>query len=367
MAGNPITQPELNRATLARQWLLRREAATPGDAIAHLVGLQAQEARPPFIGLWSRLASFRREYLIDLLLNREVVRATALRATLHLMTAGDFLALRGTFQPMLTEAMRAVLRQRCEDLDIPGAVETARAFFTGGDFTFDDLRDHFRTQNPDSDERAMAYAVRTHLPLVQAPDSSAWGFPGSAKFAPAEDWLGRPIDQSERKEELARRYLAAFGPASATDIQAWSGVKGFSSILKEMRDELVVFKDERGRELFDLPDSPRPSPDVPAPARFLPDYDNLLLLAYSDRSRIIADEHRKQVVTANLRVLATFLVEGFVAGTWKIERKKTKATLILTPFAPLSAGAHDDLAGEGEKLLAFAEPDAATHEIVFRD
>lgn len=361
-----MTPRELNRATMARQWLLSREDASPLDAIAHLAGMQAQEARPPFIGLWSRLHHFRREDLTSLLIERKVVRATAMRATLHLMAAGDFLALRATLQPMLTEAMRSVLRGRCENLDVAGAVETARRFFAGGDFDFDDLRKELLANEPACDERALAYAVRMHLPLVQVADGSAWGFPSSARFAPAESWLGRPIEECERKEELVHRYLAAFGPASATDAQAWSGLKGLAAVFKSMRDDLVVFKDERGREIFDLPDSPRPSPDTMAPARFLPDYDNLLL-AYSDRTRIISDEHRKRVVTANLRVLATFTVDGFVAGAWKIERKKAKASLILQPFAPIGLGARDDLAAEGKHLLNFIEPDAPVHEIDFRE
>jgi len=159
-----------------------------------------------------------------------------------------------------------------------------------------------------------------------------------------------------------RRHLAAFGPASAADVQSWSGVGAMKTLLKGMRDELVVFADESGRELFDLPDAPRPDGDVPAPVRFLPEFDNLVL-AHDDRSRLIADEHRPLVTTKNLRVRATFLVGGRVAGTWTIELKRKVATLRLAPFAQLTRALVKELTAEGEALVRFAEPDATGHEV----
>ncbi len=165
------------------------------------------------------------------------------------------------------------------------------------------------------------------------------------------------------RQALARRYLGAFGPASAKDLQVWSGVGGMKAVLDGMADELVVFTDERGRrELFDLPDAPRPGADVPAPPRFLPEFDNLVL-AHDDRSRVIADEHRPLVTTKNLRVRATFLLDGVVAGTWTIAVRRKVATLQIAPFGSLPKRAVKPLTAEGEALLRFAEPEAKDYEV----
>jgi hypothetical protein len=366
MAVAPITRRELNRATLSRQWLLKREAFPPPACLERVVGLQAQEARPPFVGLWSRLETFDRKDLVQLLHDRKAVRATAMRGTLHVMSENDYIAFRAALQPMLTAGMQSILRKRTDGLDIGGVVDIARDFFAHCDRTFDDFRKYLLANDPNCDERALAYAVRTHLALVQVPDESPWGYPSSAKFAPAEAWLGKTIDSEQNLDGLILRYLASFGPASATDAQTWLGAGGLAPVFNRLRERLIVYKDDRGRELFDLPDSPHPSADTPAPVRFLPDYDNLLL-AHSDRSRVIADEYRGRVVTANLRVLATFLVDGFVAGTWKIESKKAKATLTIQPFEPLSKTVQEELAEEGERLLRFIEPEAVRVDFSFQE
>jgi hypothetical protein len=366
MPPQTITRKELNRATLARQYLLRRENTTAVQAIERLIGMQAQEARPPFIGLWSRLESFTRDDLTRLLMDRSVVRATAMRGTLHLMTAADYGSLRATLQPALTLGMQSVLRQRVDGLDVADVVARGRAFFSAAPATFDDLRVSLAQADPNCDERALAYVVRTHLPLALVPEDTLWGYPAAARFTPADLWLGAAPDDAEKPDELARRYLAAFGPATAADIQAWSGMKGFKEVLDGLRPELRTFRDERKRELFDLPDAPLPGADTEAPIRFLPEYDNILL-AHADRSRIISDEHRKRVVTPNLRVLATFLVDGFVAGLWSIERRKKAATLVLKPFHPLPQSAQDDLIAEGHRLLRFSEEGMQSFDVRIQD
>ncbi len=365
-----LTIRQLNRALLARQMLLAREAWTPAAVIERLVGLQAQLARPPFVGLWTRIEGFRRADLLEALRKREILRATAMRGTLHLMTASDYVDLRGTLQPMLTKGMQAILRERSQDLDLEALQAEARAFFGSAPATFDALRDHLRAglkaRNVTADERAMAYAIRMHLPLVQVPTDDAWGFPAAADFALADSWLGKPVPVDETPAHaLVRRYLAAFGPATPRDAQVWSGLPALKPVFEDLRSELVTFRDERKRELFDLPDAPRyleGSEDTPAPVRFLPEFDNLVL-GHDDRTRVIADEHRPRVTLKNLQVRATFLVDGFVAGTWKVERKKKSAALILEPFSPLDSGAIEELEREGEALLRFVEEDAPAREI----
>jgi hypothetical protein len=364
-----VSAPELslralNRATLARQMLLERATVPVETAVARLVGMQAQIPRPPYLGLWTRLAGFERETLSAALRERRVVRATAWRGTLHLLTTEDLLAFRGALQPMLSRGMKSILRNRAESFDMEELLAAARTFFLQQPATFDAVRGHLAARFPVADERAMGYAVRTHLPLVQVPDDSAWGFPAAAGFALAEDWLGREIPGgSDGLPALVRRYLAAFGPASVTDAQNWSGIGGLRATFEALREELATFRDPRGRELFDFADAPRPNEGTPAPVRFLPEYDNLVL-GHDDRSRIVADAHRPKLVTKNLQVPATFLVDGFVAGTFRIERKKKTATLTLAPFGKLPKRDLRALEQEGSALLGFVEPEAETRDIV---
>jgi DNA glycosylase AlkZ-like len=195
------------------------------------------------------------------------------------------------------------------------------------------------------------------------PIEAPWSFPVSADFATAESWLGREISTVEEPaHQLVRRYLAAFGPATVTDAQSWSALSGLKPVFEDLRPELVTFRDDKKRELFDLPEAPRPAADVPAPVRFVADFDNLVL-AHVDRRRVIADEHRPKVVTKNLLVRATFLVDGFVAGLWKVERKKKVASLVLEPFQPLDKKTLKALEAEGDRLLAFQEEDAPVREV----
>jgi hypothetical protein len=359
-----LTTRELNRATLARQMLLGREKTPALRAVERLAGLQAQLARPPFIGLWSRVAGFRPEQLTRLAHDRKVVRATLMRCTLHLVSTKDYQALRQTFQPMLTAAMRAVFKHRAGDIDVERLKVTARACLDQRPQPFETLRTELARCYPDIDARALGYAVRTHLPLVQVPTDTRWGWPGAADFATAESWLGSPVHAQADAKGLALRYLAAFGPASARDAMAWSGVGELQEAFAALRSRLRVFRDEKGRELLDLPQAPRPGGATPAPVRFLPDYDNLLL-GHADRTRVISDEHRRRVATRNLQILATFLVDGIVSGTWRIERSRTTARLLLTPFVDVPRKARAELTTEGRALLAFCEPDAVTAEVRF--
>ena len=360
-----LTRQQLNRATLARQLLLQREPVTATAAVERLAGMQAQEPKHPFIGLWTRVEGFDAEDLRRALLEREVVRATLMRSTLHLMSAPDYAALRMSMQPPLSVALR-VLGPRSQGLDLEAVLPAARALLAGRPLAFDPIRAALSEQFPDVDHRALGYAVRTLVPLVMVPsEDGRWGFPRVAEFTLAEEWLGEPPGEEDR-EALVRRYLAAFGPASAADVQTWSGVGGMKAVLDGMRDGLDVFADERGRELFDLPDAPRPDADVLAPPRFLPEFDNLVL-AHDDRSRVIADEHRPLVTTKNLRVRATFLVDGTVAGTWTIDAKRRLATLRIAPFATLGTRVRAAVAEEGEALVRFAEPEAAAHAVTFEE
>jgi hypothetical protein len=365
-----LSRRALNRAMLARQMLLRREAIKPVAAIERLLALQAQLARPPFIALWSRLADFRRQDLIAAIDKRVLVRATMMRATIHLLTRHDFIAFRPVIQPVLTLAHQAILKDRAKGIEIEKLLAAARAFFDENACTLDELRKHL-VSGPFSklDERAMGYIVKMQLPLVQLPEAGAmWAYPAAANFAVAESWLDEPLTLASDKETapspqaFALRYFAAFGPASVQDFQSWAGFKTMRAVIEELRPKLQTFRDQGGRELFDLPKAPRPSGDEEAPVRFLPEFDNVIL-GYADRDRIIDAAHKPALLTKNLLVPATFLVDGFIAGRWTLDTKKGIARLGLKPFGALTKAARTALSEEGEQLLRFVEPDAKSHVV----
>jgi len=361
-----LTLRELNRATLARQMLLDRQAIPVLDAVERLAGLQAQVTSPPYVGLWTRLRDFRREDLTRLMEERQVVRATLMRATLHLMTAEDYLLLRPALQPALTRSMNSIAGKRLDGLDVDRLVGAAREYFEREPHPFADLRPLLSELEPDRDPSALAYAVRTSLPLVQVPSGGVWGYSGKAPFTTAERWLGRALSGSEDPRRLVLKYLAAFGPATVRDVQTWSGRMQLKQPVEELRAELRTFRDERGNELLDLPDAALPPEDTPAPPRFVPDYDNLVL-SHADRGRVISDEHRKKVFLSAARVRATFLIDGFVRGAWKVEKTRKTATLVIEPFEPISTEDRAALSDEGERLVRFlAEPQGAeTFEVRF--
>ncbi|MSU49614.1 MAG: winged helix DNA-binding domain-containing protein [Opitutus sp.] len=367
-AGTParLTLRELNRATLARQLLLSRENLGVPAALERVAGLQAQLPGPPNIGLWSRLENFSRPHVIDLLESRAIVRAPLLRGTLHLVSAADYAQFRAVVAPMLHRSLAGMDAGRLRGIDPVALSDEARPFLRECPRTQDEVREFLGARHPKLDVRMVGHAVRMHLPLVQVPErgAGAWDFPAMPRFALAEAWIGRPLATSADPRELIRRYLAAFGPASARDFQTWSALTGAREEFARLRSELRVFNDENGRELFDLPDAPLPGGDAPAPVRFLPEYDNVLL-AHHDRNRVIAEEHRPRVFLPGLRVAATLLVEGMVRGTWKIERAKKNTTLVVTPFAALAKKDREAVEREAGQLARFVEPTANEWSVSF--
>jgi hypothetical protein len=359
----------LNRATLARQSLLERSSSTVPEVVARLVGLQSQLPSPPYVGLWTRLADFEPRTLTDLMTDRVIVRSTLMRYTLHLIGAADYRWLRPTLQPVLDRAQRSAFRSRLNGLD-PGDIAAYGAdLMAGRELTMSELRARLVERWPDADPTALGYSVQYLVPLVHVPPCGTWKQGGAVRLALAADRLGAAVDGTPDPVRLVRRYLAAFGPASVRDVQAWSGLTRLADVVEARRPELAVFRDEAGVELFDLPEAPRPAPDTPAPVRFLPEYDNLMV-AFADRRRVMTDEQRKVISSGaggrtrtrhggQGAVAATVLVDGTVRATWKIERAARRATLVVEPFEPLTAAERDDVVAEAERLLGFCEPDAA--------
>jgi len=359
-----LSQRALNRALMARQLLLKREKLQPLAVIEQLAGMQAQVPRPPFVGLWTRLQRFDPDSLLALARSKKIVRATAMRGTIHLLSTRDFLSFRPLLSDSLAKGAWAIAGRRLGAVDIEPFHEAGRAFFAKNAAPFEGLRDLLGRKFPRHDVRAMAYVVRLGIPLVMVPtDDDRWGWPGNAAFTLADAWFGKQEPAAPLPMEgMVRRYLAAFGPATPGDAQTWSGIPGMREVFERMRRELVTFRDERKRELFDLPEAPRPDEDTPAPVRFLPEYDNVVL-SHDDRSRIVATEHRSKLVLKNLVVLGGFTVDGFVAGTWKVEVKRKETVLTLSPFAALAKKAKAEVEAEAERLVEFLEPDSPKHTV----
>lgn len=363
MEDRILTRRQLNRALLARQLLLERAEVSILEAVERLAGLQSQIPNPPYIGLWTRLRNFQRDDLTQLIAQQKIVRTAMMRSTLHLVTAADHQRFRPTIQPALSRALNAFFGQRAKGLDIEKLVAAARPFLEEKPRTMGELGKRLSEIEPERDADAMNYAVRTFLPLVQVHPGGTWGS-GSAAYTTAELWFD-PVD-SEDLRGLLFRYLAAFGPASVMDFQTWTGMTNLKADLEQFKPELHIFRDEQGKELFDLPGMPLPPEDAPAPLRFIPEYDNLLI-GHADRARVIADEFRPKVFLSAGRVRSTFLVDGFVRGAWKIERAKKSAALIIEPFADLTDSDRAGLIEEGERLLRFIEDKAETFEVRFVD
>lgn len=366
MAIRTLNLRELNRATLARQMLLKRETLSVSDAVERLAGMQAQLASAPFVGLWTRLENFKREDLAKEIENRKIIKATLMRATLHLFTAEDFLRFRATLQPVLSGAGEAIAKQRGSDFDQEKLLKAARKFIAEQPRTFAEISEMVTELMPGQDIGALRYTIRTQIPLVQVPVSGGWSYPGKPAFTLAESWIGKKIPAKENLRDLVLRYLAAFGPASPTDMQTWCGysLPALKAEFEKLKSELTVYLNEKRQELFDLPTINLPKEDAPAPIRFLPEFDNLLL-SHKNRNRIVPDEYRSKVYLPALRVAATILVDGFVRGAWKVEKTKTAATLLIEPFAKLTKQDRAALAEEGEKLIRFIEPTAKSFDLEF--
>lgn len=354
-AGPVLGKRALNRALLARQMLLERSDRTPLAAVEHLGGLQAQVPTDPYTALWSRLAGFDPVALSDLIATRKAVRVATLRGTLHLHSAADALALRAWVQPVLTRTLNSTAHAKAiVGLDTAKLVAFGRKALERQAMTLSDLRDLLAEEFPGRDAGGMSWAFHYLTPLVQLPPRGLWRQGGAAKLATIETWLGRE-GKAIHAEAAVLRYLAAYGPASVMDMQAWSGLTKLGAAFEALRPKLATFTDETGRELFDLPDAPRPDADTPAPPRFMPVYDNAVL-GFANRDRILAAAPPR-AVPQNTNVRA-FLIDGFVAGFWKLEEAKGKATLTLEPFAKLAKKDQRALFAEGANLAAFLEPEA---------
>jgi hypothetical protein len=359
-----LSRRALNRATLERQLLLRRAELPVLDAVQHLVGLQAQEPPDPYTALWSRLADFDPHELGRLLEERRVVRIALMRSTIHLVTADDCLELRPLVQPVL-DAELARYRD-LDGVDIDAVLAFGRRLVEERPRSARELRAALAERFPDHDAGDLTYACRNLLAFVQVPPRGVWGKRSQVVSTTAESWLGSPLEPRPSLDAMVLRYLGAFGPATPGDVSTWSRLTGMREVVERLRSKLRTFRDERGRELFDLPDAPRPDPDTPAPVRFLPEYDNVAL-SHSDRSRFIAAGERARLSRIEGRIHGSLLHDGFLYGVWRLDRDRTSgaATLVVTEARPSTKRARAAVAAEGRRYVRFAAADATGVEVTF--
>jgi Winged helix DNA-binding domain len=352
-----LSQRALNRALLARQHLLRRRKTSAADEIEHLVGMQAQVPNSPYVGLWTRLEGFQPHQLADLINTRRAVRLGLMRNTIHLVTARDSLAQRPLYQSLFDRAWQTShFGRNLVGIDIRAVIAKANALMEERPRTFSELGNLLQQHWPDRDATSLAYAIRYLVPIVQVPPRGVWGKSAQPTWTSTDLWLGRPLKTKPSIDKLIQRYLAAFGPASVADMSSWSGLTGLRVAVERLRPQLRTFRDERGRELFDVPDGSLPDPKTPAPPRFLPEFDNLLI-GHHDRTRVIDHAYRHVIF------IGTLLVDGFVQGTWVIKRQRDAATLTIEPLRHLTATERKTIVEEGERLLDFAAAEAGRRDV----
>lgn len=352
-----LSARQLNRALLARQFLLERTRKPPLEVVEHLVGMQSQVPLSPYVGLWSRVSHFQPADLAATLQSRETVRIVLMRATIHLVSARDALLLRPLLKPVLDRTnFTGHNGKQIEGVDPAELARRGREILEEQPRTREELGKLLKERWTGHQATSLAYAVQLLVPLAQIPPRGVWGLaPGRGVHATLNTWLGAESLPEPSITEVVSRYLRAFGPASVQDVQTWSGLTRLAEVAERL--PLRRFSDENGRTLFDHEDSPRPDEDTPAPPRFLPEFDNVAL-SHADRTRIISPGFNGSSTRG------CFTVDGFVAGTWRIERKKQTATLLVAPYRSLPERDSALVEAEGRRLLEFAAP-GAEHAAVF--
>ncbi|WP_112274363.1 winged helix DNA-binding domain-containing protein [Lentzea terrae] len=368
-----LSARELNRALLSRQHLLRRCDEQELDVVSGLVGLHAQIPVGPYMALWSRLRRYDPLRLSRLIESRELVRTALMRSTIHLVTPDDCMTLRPLVQQVLDRDLftNSAHAATVRDLDLDAVVRHGLELLDVQPRTPSELGKAMHERWPDAKPESLAYAVRNLAPLVQIPPRGTWGGAGRTVHASASTWLDRSVDSNPSIERLIRRYLAAFGPASVADVQAWCGLTKLGEVVERMRPELRVYLDSAGKELFDVPEGVVPDSGVAAPPRYLPEFDNVFL-SHANRERIIPDglsfaewtrKHGLMMTVRGGVLRGNLLIGGLLQGIWRVDKAGKACTLIVEPFVRVSKKDLDVLEREGNALLGFAFPQGEKFDV----
>ncbi|CAH9415217.1 hypothetical protein SGL43_02229 [Streptomyces globisporus] len=356
-----LTTRALNRATLDRQLLLRRSPMSAKGAVTHLVGLQAQNTKPPYFQLYARLADFDPEELSALMESREAVRTVSLRSTLHTHTADDALTLVPLVRAPRDRELKG-FRRGLEGVDLDRLAAVTEEFVEERPRPPGELREELLTHWPDADPLALSVAARCLLPLVQVTPRGLWGRSGQVALTTVEHWLGRSAAPAPELDDTVLRYLGAFGPASVMDFQSWAGLTRTKEVFERLRPRLLTFRDERGVELFDLPDAPRPDPETPAPPRFLPEFDNVLL-GHADRTRVIPEVNKGRNGKGN-QTYGSVLVDGFLDALWRVDREGGTAILTVQALGKPTRAQRTEITEEAAGMLTVMT-DTTDHDVRF--
>jgi hypothetical protein len=352
-----ISRGELNRTTLHRQSLLERSTMSAEEALRQLVGLQAQNPNDPYWALWSRIEGFDPELLSGMISRKEAVRGQLLRATIHLVTTGDFLTLRPLLQPVMNRTLGSTgFARDTRDVDREALLVLARSLLAQRPMSRAELAPILAEAWPSAPGASLAQVVTYCLPVVQVPPRGLWRRSGTARWTTVEDWVESGLEPGAGVDGTVLRYLAAFGPASVSDIRVWCGLPGLREAVERLRPDLRTYRAETGTELFDLPDLPIVSEAVPAPPRFLPEYDNVLL-GHADRSRFFAEGVTPAGWAGNL------LLDGTFGGNWKIVENRQASRLEVRLLTRATRRQLRDIGAEGERLVDFWAPGSKTPEI----
>ncbi|MBF6330446.1 winged helix DNA-binding domain-containing protein [Nocardia transvalensis] len=357
MTADLVPNRVLNRTLLARQHLLHRTTLSVAEMCEHLIGLQAQDVPPPFVGLWSRIADFEPGTVSSGLTDRSLVRITLMRGTIHMVTPADALRIAPHIQPELEKVpfRKGFNYGAMVGLDPEEVRRRGEQVLGDEPMPAAELRARAAELYPDRDPGAVVQTWLYQLPVLQTPPRGLWKNNSRPVWSRIEPWLGAPLDPSYPLEELVIRYLRAFGPATTMDVQTWSKLLGIKEAMARLGDRVRTYTDERGRTLYDAADAELADPDQPAPVRYLGWYDNIVL-SHQDRSRIVPD-----AAAPPLQYLATqvspILVDGYLSGIYKIFTDRTRARLRIVPGRTWSAAERKDVEAEGLALLGFLEAD----------
>jgi hypothetical protein len=364
--GDVLSDRALNRATLARQLLLERSTRSAYDAVESLVGMQSQAPRAPYVGLWSRLDGFDPGELSELTARRRVVRAGLMRNTIHLVTAADCVALQPWLNPQRLRVFKSTVFARdCAGVDLDELTEAARAAVEVEPLSRTQLGAALAGRWPDRSSNSLAYAATFLLPMIQVTPRGLWESSAPPRWTTYDSWLGADATAVPpiQPEHVVLRYLAAYGPASVMDCQKWCGLTRLREVFDRLRERLRIFRSEAGATLYDLPDAPRPTPDTPAPVRFLGEYDNLLL-SHADRRRVMTAGTLVPLPPGDGGLTGTVLIDGRYDATWRLVRQADRVTLSIDPLRALTKSEQASAEVEGLDLLSLLAPGGHAPSVV---